>query len=314
MAEHIITLHDSRKKLSELNLSEQDLDCITTGTDMNNMATRLHGSIDFYQLFDTFTEELGKEVPYDGIEYKDENTKTYLVRGILQRHQCTFQLNYDEQSLGSMTITRDCEFKDREFGLIEVMLAGLTLPLRNALRYKQVVMSAQRDQLTGLRNQYYYQDIIELEIKRAQRYKTPFSLLIFDIDNLDGINNKYGRQAGDAILLEVARRIEKKARSSDIVYRYAGDEFIVILPNTEKNKAIEAAERITGFVLSDNCAYDGEDIVFNLSAGVVSVIYEDTVCNLMDRANRSLSLAKASGGSCISGELTSASKQVRYLK
>ena len=99
------------------------------------------------------------------------------------------------------------------------MLAGLSLPLRNALRYQQAIKLAQRDELTGLRNGSYYHDVVNLEIERARRYKKPFSLLMFDLDDFEKINDTYGRKAGDVVLLDVARRIEGRARGSDVVYR-----------------------------------------------------------------------------------------------
>ena len=179
---------------------------------------------------------------------------------------------------------------------------------------KELEILAVKDSLTNIGNRRFFHKKLDEQILLTQRYNHPFSLVIFDIDFFKKVNDNYGHDMGDKVLVEYTKFISSMLRDTDIFCRIGGEEFIVILPNTEKNQAIEAAERMLGFVLSDSCIYDGEDIAFSLSAGVVSVIYEDTVCDLMDRANRSLSLAKASGGRCISGELASVSKQVRYLK
>ena len=175
------------------------------------------------------------------------------------------------------------------------MLAGLTLPLRNALRYQQAVRFALRDELTGLRNGSYYHDVVDLEIKRSHRYKNPFSLLMLDLDDFENINTKYGREAGDAILHEVAGRIGEKARSSDVVFRNAGDKFLVFLPNTDKAEARIVAGRIKDFVLASTCEYEDKVISFTLSVGVVTVTHGDTADKLIDRVDKAIFHAKILG-------------------
>ena len=282
VAEH----HADGQSLAADILSEEGL------TDFNN---RLHEFLDFYQLFDTFISELRSTVACDSIEYEDGSTQTTLTNGHTGRNHCEYALKYDGQSLGSIKITRDTKFTGNELDLIEVMLAGLSLPLRNALRYQKAIMLAQRDELTGLRNGSYYHDIIKLEIERARRYKNPFSLLMFDLDDFEKINDTFGRKAGDAVLHDVARRIEGKSRGSDVVYRNGGDEFLVFLPNTEKTEAMIVAQRIKDAVLQSACEYDNNDIFFTLSAGVVTVTHGDTADKLIDRADKAIFHAKILG-------------------
>ncbi len=279
----------------------------------DGFVSQLHETLDVSQLMDKFNDVFRDKVLCDGIEYSDEITQTYSQNGFKGQHHYIYTLRYDENILGTISITRDSVFLDHETETMEVLLAGLILPLRNALRYKQSIQRAQRDELTGLRNGSYYHDVADLEIKRAQRYKIPFSLLLFDIDNLDLINRQYGRSAGDAVLIDVAKRLEKKARSSDIVYRNSGDEFIVFLPNTEKDKATEAAERIKEFVLMDKCIYLDNRIEFTLCASVATVAYEDTASQLMDRASKSLLQAKIHGKNRIHSDFTTKQIQMGNL-
>lgn len=98
--------------------------------------------------------------------------------------------------------------------------------------------------------------------------------------------------------------IEEKACSSDTVYRYVDDAFLLIPPNAEINKTIEVTATLTESVHSDSCIYEGDNITFNLSAGPVSVIRKDMVCKLMDQTNKSMSHVKAldrkyDSGKCI---------------
>ena len=296
----------------------QEFDYIATSTNvdvdtqMSNYVIGLHETLDIDELIDVFTDELRNIVAFGSIEYIDKTTQTSIINGVTGRQRCVYALRYGEQSLGSISMTRDAIFLEHEIENIEVMLAGLTLPLRNALSYKKVVNSSQRDELTGLRNENYYNDVIDLEIKRAQRYKNPFSLLIFDVDNLKDISDQYGKNSADAMLVEIARRIERKARSSDIVYRYAGDKFLVFLPNTENEKAAEAANRIKDFVSSEKCICENDIMAFTISVGVVTVAFEDTVDLLMNRVNKSLKQADMLRNNHMHGDLQSQNSQVGH--
>ena len=262
---------------------------------INEFVSRLHEYLDFYQLFNTFINELRVIVPCDSIEYENKTTETSIVNGSTGNHHCEYTLKYEGLSLGKIRITRDSKLLDHELDIIETMLAGLTLPLRNALRYQQATRYALRDELTGLRNGSYYHDAVDLEIERSHRYKNPFSLLMLDLDDFDNINAKYGREAGDAILYEVAARLGKKARSSDVVYRNEGDKFLVFLPNTDKTEASIVATRIKDFVLASACEYKDKVISFTLSVGVVTVTHGDTADKLIDRVDKATFHAKILG-------------------
>lgn len=281
----------------------------TNEIDLYGFSKRLHDALDLYQLFDTFIDELSAAVHCDSIDYEHDETKTSIVNGVSSEHRCAYSLKYEEQVLGNIGITRDTIFSDIELEIIETLLAGLSLPLRNALRYQQAIRFAQRDELTGLRNGSYYHDIVELEIERAQRYKKPFSLLMFNVDDFEVINKKFSRDAGDSILSEVAIRIEHEARRSDIVYRKGGDEFLVFLPNTKKEAAIIAAKRIKEYVLSEVFAHEDKAIDFTMSAGVVTVSHGDTANKLINRADEALHNAKILGKDQVYAESSPEAKQ-----
>ncbi len=294
MADNNITLQHAR-----LTDAKQDSGYLLSGPldddGINEFVSRLHEYLDFYQLFNTFINELRVIVPCDSIEYENKTTETSIVNGSTGNHHCEYTLKYEGLSLGKIRITRDSKLLDHELDIIETMLAGLTLPLRNALRYQQATRYALRDELTGLRNGSYYHDAVDLEIERSHRYKNPFSLLMLDLDDFENINAKYGREAGDTILHEVAVRLGKKARSSDVVYRNEGDKFLVFLPNTDKAEAGIVATRIKDFVLAGPYEYKDKVISFTLSVGVVTVTHGDTADKLIDRVDKATFHAKILG-------------------
>ncbi|MEA2494900.1 MAG: hypothetical protein QOJ29_2811, partial [Thermoleophilaceae bacterium] len=99
------------------------------------------------------------------------------------------------------------------------------------------------DALTGLHNRRFFDQALELEVARAERANASLGLLILDLDHFKWINDRYGHQAGDDVLVEVARRLEPVVRSGDLFARYGGEEFVVLLPDTAPARVREVAER-----------------------------------------------------------------------
>ncbi|RMF95070.1 MAG: diguanylate cyclase [Candidatus Schekmanbacteria bacterium] len=100
------------------------------------------------------------------------------------------------------------------------------------------------DGLTGLSNFRFFNELLENEISRSSRYKKNFSLLMLDIDNFKEVNDKKGHQEGDEILKDVANTLKNVSRNTDLVSRYGGDEFAIIIPETKKKNTLPFAERI----------------------------------------------------------------------
>lgn len=107
---------------------------------------------------------------------------------------------------------------------------------------------ATTDGLTELYNHRYFQDQMRMQIANAQRYNSPFSMIIVDIDHFKSFNDTYGHQAGDAVLKQVAQTLKNNSRATDIVCRYGGEEMSIILTNTDKEEAIKKAERVCSAV------------------------------------------------------------------
>ena len=269
---------------------------------MDAFIDRLHKALDFHRLITCFVAEVRRVLPCDGIEYEEESLDLYFIDGSLSRQTCHYNLKYENESLGTIKFSRSKLFSEDELTLIEGMLSGLTLPLRNALQYQRAIKIAQRDNLTGLRNGAYYHDSVDIEIERAHRYNMPFSLIMIDLDNFKCINEAYGRETGDEALKHVARLIQQQARSSDIVFRHAGDAFLVFLPNTANSEATLVAERIKDAILLQPLSFDSQRAELTLSAGVVTVSSEDTTYRMIDRADKALFHAKILGKNQVHSE------------
>ncbi|MBI3754922.1 MAG: diguanylate cyclase, partial [Deltaproteobacteria bacterium] len=135
-------------------------------------------------------------------------------------------------------------FERADLELLKAVSEHVAVALENARLYQETKMMAITDGLTGLYNHRYFVGRLNEEIKRAERYDRPVSLIIMDIDYFKHYNDTHGHLAGDEILRMVADMIEKTIRNSDIAARYGGEEFVVICPEIDKAQAIQMAERI----------------------------------------------------------------------
>jgi diguanylate cyclase (GGDEF)-like protein len=151
---------------------------------------------------------------------------------------------------------------------------------------------AVHDQLTKTYNRHYFNEYINNEINKAYRDKGSFSILMLDIDNFKRINDKYGHEKGDHILKELALVVHNCIRTYDILVRFGGEEFIVILPETNLYDANETAERIR--VAVQNNVFKGVHQI-TVSVGVATYIKEDTSDSIIKRADEAMYQAKKNG-------------------
>jgi len=153
------------------------------------------------------------------------------------------------------------------------------------------------DRLTGLYNHAYFYDTLEREVKRATSLSLPLSLLFFDLDNFKEFNDRYGHLAGDRVLASVGEVLKKESRAGDIVCRYGGEEFAIILPATEEKRALGMAERIRRVIGRLMVEYKGNTYRSpTVTIGVSSLSSRRlTPADLVAEADRALYLGKLEG-------------------
>jgi diguanylate cyclase (GGDEF)-like protein len=134
-----------------------------------------------------------------------------------------------------------------------IKLSLSNLKLRDALRTQAI-----RDPLTGLFNRNYLQETLLRELSRSTRRQSPLCLAMLDIDGFKGFNDTYSHLAGDVLLKSLAEFFLKKLRGSDILCRYGGDEFILVLPDTGLLQVSDRLDRLRGEVKSIDCRYEGQ--------------------------------------------------------
>jgi diguanylate cyclase (GGDEF)-like protein len=150
------------------------------------------------------------------------------------------------------------------------------------------------DDLTKLFNSRHFYAQLEYEVNRFNRYKRPFSIMMIDLDHFKRFNDTYGHLEGDRILRRVGRKITSCMRTMDTAYRYGGEEFTVLLPETDCNAALTVAERIKDSISSETLE-DVNDSRITVSIGVSEYSESDSITHLIKRADKAMYAAKQQG-------------------
>ncbi len=210
-------------------------------------------------------------------------------------------LRLDQHSIGYL-VSDGIKGPDQE--KFYILAQQFLLGIKRALLYKKVQEMAIRDSLTGVSSRRYLMQRFHEEIARSDKFNYKFSLLMIDTDHFKEYNDRYGHFVGDAILREVSQTIRESIRQIDLVGRYGGEEFMVILTETDREGAGFAAERIRQAIEAKRIKVYDEDFHITVSIGIALFPDDSRQAQpLIDKADQALYQAKQSGRNqvCIYG-------------
>ena len=216
-------------------------------------------------------------------------------------------LTFGDETIGVMCITdrRDGEaFAASERGTLRVigMMAGAALAAAGAREsIKTLEHKASIDSVTGLFNRGYLDTRLLEEVERSQREHTQLAVLIADIDNFKAINDNFGHQTGDAVLQQVGEIIRSTVRMFDVCARFGGDEFAILMPNSDSASAFACADRIRKTAAQYTHPHNPSFPKLTVSVGVAVSSAEDGATGVVARADRALYEAKAAGKNAVRG-------------
>lgn len=157
-----------------------------------------------------------------------------------------------------------------------------------------------RDGLTGIYNRRYLENRISSEFDRTRRYGGTFSMILFDLDFFKKVNDTHGHLAGDRVLVEIATRIQSRLRSSDVIGRYGGEEFILILPETALAGALVFAERLREIIELEPVIFDNTTIPVTVSMGITEHHADmPSYTSMTHQSDLALYASKAAGRNCV---------------
>lgn len=165
----------------------------------------------------------------------------------------------------------------------------------------KLLLLANTDELTGLTNRRHFFNILEREILCARIKDNPVSVMILDLDHFKSINDTYGHLGGDMIIKQVAEILQQSIYPLDVVARYGGDEFIILMPSTPSEKAAQAAERLRGIIDDHQWQVPNQQISITTSIGLANSDYRSSLSprELIEDADSALYVAKRSGRNCV---------------
>jgi diguanylate cyclase (GGDEF)-like protein/hemerythrin-like metal-binding protein len=173
------------------------------------------------------------------------------------------------------------------------------MELKNQQREKtKLEEMAFYDQLTGMTNRHKFEELSTLEIKHSKRYNHSLSFLMLDIDHFKNINDKYGHAVGDEVLKHFAAICKNRVREVDIVARIGGEEFVIVLPETNVHGAYQFSERLRVEVFNSHFIVDNETIQYSVSIGISDFEADINTKTILQRADQALYNAKQNGRNC----------------
>lgn len=200
----------------------------------------------------------------------------------------------------ALTIPSNEDFRTKNEALLqaknELLEANQLLELRVLDRTKELEQLARTDALTGVLNRGGLMNSLAIETDRAVRYKHKLSLLMVDLDHFKHVNDQHGHHYGDLVLIEAATILSNACRSTDVLGRYGGEEFLLLLPETDTEDAKKLAERIRLDIEQHHfCNEDGLEISLTCSICVTEFQLNQTQASLLQSVDRMLYSAKESG-------------------
>jgi diguanylate cyclase (GGDEF)-like protein len=187
--------------------------------------------------------------------------------------------------------------RENDLPTLSIFASQVAIAIQNASLLAEVHRLAITDEGTGIFNRRHFFQLAEQEFSRALRYKHPLSAIIVDVDEFKAFNDRYGHIVGDQVLRQVAQALKNNLREGDILGRYGGEEFSILLPSTDRQSARKVAERLCEQVAASGVKTETEVLNVTVSIGAAELKPKmNHLLALVEIADRAMYTAKAKGG------------------
>jgi diguanylate cyclase (GGDEF)-like protein len=217
-----------------------------------------------------------------------------------RKHNIKFELFYQDKFLGNIEFISKIKLTPNKIIELKEYINLLILPIKNSMLYSQAVKETRTDPLTKTGNKLALLEDLKYHFSLSNRYNSPLSVLFIDIDYFKIINDRYGHYIGDQVLTNLGSTLKSIIRKSDTVYRFGGEEFVIILENTNQNGAINLAKKIKSYIKKNQNLFSFNSNIINLtlSMGIATKQSNDTEESLIKRSDDALYTAKNKGRNC----------------
>ncbi len=274
------------KKLTNSNISSKNV-VETSKAYCDTRADALQTTSEFTKLisiFSSISNEISSMIPHSAFVYNHAEFGLEVKSGIFTPESSKYTLKVYEQQLGELTLMRSNKFDDAEIILLETLFCCLIYPFKNTTLYQQTLDLSFIDPLTHINNRACFEETVKREMSLAIGNAQNLSLIFLDINYFKAIIDQHGHHCGDVMLTAVAKWIKDGVRYSDIVFRFGGEKFVVLLSNTNTPDAESMAERLHLIFELNTFTYNTGTIKVTACLGVSSLREDDTIDTFVKRA------------------------------
>ncbi len=251
----------------------------------------LQTSLDVQTLLQRFLQHVQPIYGLEGCRLQTRDNQHWLA-GEDGLFALEIHLEVDRELIGTLVLSRDHRFGREERTQLKALAQTLRFPLFNALEYQRVRKAMFTDELTGLNNRHAFELSLQQAMERARRQQQPLGMMVLDLDHFKAINDQWGHAEGDEVLRQLARAMEAATRDADLLFRFGGDEFVILLPDTDTQGLEKVAQRLQQTVAEYSQA---QGTPFTISMGLASWQTSMNGANLFRQADAALYRAKEKG-------------------
>ena len=300
----VLTLPEVSKCIITSNLDDASIgSTIEKNTSENNLSHLSHLlqlSLDTEKILQLFFKQIKHDFKLSKLLYTNnqgnQNTNILLDNKITPvkfniKNVKKYELFYQQEYLGELNLISQVKLNPAKNIELKSYINLLILPLRNSLLYTKALKNTRIDPLTQTGNRLALFEDLNYHFNFSIRCNTPLSIIFIDIDFFKQINDQYGHILGDKILIHLSQNLKNIIRKSDMVYRFGGEEFVILLENTNQNGVLSLAKKFKSFFNTNKI----HDLNVTISMGIATRDSSDSIESLIDRADRALYKAKANG-------------------
>lgn len=251
----------------------------------NALIEQLQVTLDPEKLLNAFAMEASKYCDFSGLYFKS-NGLTAAARGCKKaKFERLFELTLNNELVGVLTYHINSPIHLDQVKILNELHKCLLYPLRNALQYQYALSLAMQDALTSLGNRRYFDQQLKRAMHHAKRQASPLGLLVCDLNKFKMINDNFGHQIGDEILVQFSNALKASVRDSDSLFRFGGDEFVILVENASQ-QSLNAIKQRVYLALESNFLLNKYQV--SCSLGYTFMNNADDERSLFDRADKAL--------------------------
>lgn len=261
---------------------------------------QLQATLEVAEILEIFFQSSQYLVRYDALHYIHATQSVNVKIGSANAlYAVNYRLTFQGEYLGDLFLQRSKKFHEQELISFESLTTSLIFPLRNGLKYHAAIQSALLDPLTGVGNRAAMSKTLQRDMDAARRARQPLSIIMLDIDYFKNINDNYGHACGDKVLIEIAQLLQVQLRTSDAIFRFGGEEFLITLPNTCSEYAQLVGERVRRAIESLVVDFEGQAVTLSASLGCATLHDAEEQDSFIKRSDYALYTAKRNGRNCL---------------